>query len=129
MQYSFTKNSKDENLIVLLTVVVLAGLSLLSCDKQDAVLEVAEVEQQVQALERPHDKVTVLNDKGEVLETYTFAAQTADESENLIETRNCDGCGTVITGDLLRKEPNNDGGHNYTCLLNPDAICYDNTLY
>jgi hypothetical protein len=107
--------------------IPIAGLSLLSCDKQDAVLEVAEAEQQVQALERPHDKVTVLNDKGEVLETYTFAAQTADESESLIETRHGGGGGTVITGDFVERSPNNDGGYNYTCMANPDAICYDNT--
>lgn len=111
-----------KNLIVLLTVTVLAGLSLLSCDKQDAVLEVAEAEQQVQALEGPHDKVTVLNDKGEVLETYTFAAQTADESSyeegDLIETR------LTVRGTELERRPNSTGGVTVRCVTDSDVVCY-----
>lgn len=96
---------KNILVFILLTFI---GFVFQSCEKNALETEVAI------------DQIILKNGKGEILEEYQYDLVAGKFlGEGPLEKA------IVIKGILVSKEPNNSGGHNYRCIKDSEAICYE----
>lgn len=74
---------------------------------------------------RPIDNITVADKNGSVIEAYQYDVQNEQFINEVSRAKTGGGGHVSIKGDLVSKDPNDTGGHNYFCIVS-SAICYSN---
>ncbi len=106
----FQRLEKSKNYVPVLISLFVLTLSTGCADENNALSELKI------------DNVFIQNEDGSIQNHLQFNAETR---KLISETNKSFARKVKIMGDLYKKEPNNDGGHNYYCWADDEDICYE----